>query len=1050
MSKKKVTGLDFGSNSIGWALLEADVHEKPVGLIDLGVRIFNKAVEDKTPTPKNQERRKCRLARRVLQRRARRKQAMLGYLVKLQLLPASLENHSQPEIVLNELGDPYKLRAKALDEPLTRYELGRVLLHLVQRRGFLSNKKTLLGQEMLDDPDVMAVLDEMGDNDPETKEKDKEETAFKKDISELRGKIERDNCRTLGEYLASLGKHACKRNRAHDGGHLRTDRQMYKEELNAIWKKQAESHSILDDDVKTKIERIIFHQRPLKLDPDRVGKCSLEKNYRRCRAARLEYQKFRYMLDINHLCYFDPDREEYVFLHEKEKEKLRQLFETSPKPTLAKIRKCLGFDRTIELNLDTDIKDLKGNTTACAIRKVLPEWDDYSQEKQEKLVEDLITIKKKPVLKNRLIQHWGLDGNTAVHLCMIEFEPGHSNLSSKAIKKMLPFLTKGEIYSKARIAAGYGYEQEQPEPLERLGPPPEIPNPIVQKGLHELRRVVNAIIAEHGKPDVIRIEMARDLEMNTKRYKKHMEQQKKNTQANREAEEKKKVIAKSNQTMSSRATRTDKIKYRLWKDQKELCAYSNRPIGLETLFSDQIEIDHILPLSQSLDDSYMNKVVCYARENRQKGNRTPKDAYGGNKEKWEQITQAIGRWDKGLESKRRRFYQTESELLERDFIANQLNDTRYICTEARKYLESLGVKITFTRGVMTDWLRHHWDLNRLLGETGEKERDDHRHHAIDAVVTACIDKGFYDVLVRNAKRLNADERTGLTMRDLLTDPPWPELRDETERHIEKVIVSHVPIRKISGALHEDTGAGFIEGVGTVYRKILDGTITLAQVNKIIDPIVKKQVLTHIEKYSNKPKVPWDKLNSDLFKRLVKEAFSEEKTVYHKDGTTPIKRVRTLQRKMKKKDLENMKHGIVDKQGKPFKWMTYGNTHHVEIIKHKKTQKYKGVFVTMMEAAHRVRGIKRNKCPVVRIDHGEHYEFLMALHINDLVAIKNGSGQAVYRIQKLDRLINKLMLRLHTASTIDNLNEEIHKSISTLMETYQMQKINVNAIGKIIE
>ena len=747
--------------------------------------------------------------------------------------------------------------------------------------------------------------------------------------------------------------------------------------------------------------------------------------------------------------YFDPDKEEYVFLDEKGKEKLRRLFETNRKPTLARIRKCLGFPRTIEFQLDTDIKDLKGNTTACAIRAVLPEWDDYSQEKQEKLAEDLITIKKKSVLKNRLIQHWGLDGNTAVRLCMIEFEPGHSNLSSKAIKKMLPFLMEGKIYSDARETAGYGYEQKQPESVERLRLPPEIPNPIVQKGLHELRRVVNAIIADHEKPDVIRIEMARDLEMNTKRYKKHMARQKENAKANQEAEEKKSAIAESNRTMSSRATRTDKIKYRLWKDQKGLCAYSNQPIGLETLFSDQVEIDHILPLSQSLDASYMNKVVCYAHENRQKGNKTPKDAYGGNKEKWGQITQAIGRWDKGLESKRNKFYRTESDLAETDFIANQLNDTRYICTETRKYLASLGVKITFTRGMMIDWLRHRWDLNRLLGKTGEKERDDHRHTAIDAVVTACIDEGFYDALAKNSKRLNAGERTGLPMRDLLPDPPCPRLRDETKMHLEKVIVSHVPIRKISGALHEDTGAGFIEGVGTVYRKSLDSTITLSQVKKIIDPIVKKQVVAHLERYSNKPIVPWDKFDKDSFKRLAKEAFSREKTVYHKDGTTPIKRVRTLQAKMKKRDLENKKHGIVDKQGKPFKWMKYGNIHHVEIIRHKKTQKYKGVFVTMMEAAHRARGIKRNKCPIVKIDHGEHHEFLMTLHINDLVAIKNGSELGLYRVQKLDQLINMLMLRLHTASTTDNPSEELHKPISTLMNTYQMRKVNVNAIGKII-
>ena len=161
---KYILGLDLGSNSIGWALLRANAAGKPTGLVDLGSRIFNKAVEDKTPKPKNEKRRDSRLARRVVQRRARRRQRMLNYLVRLNLLPTNLKDSSQLEKVLNELGDPYCLRAKALDSPLGGYELGRVFLHLVQRRGFLSSRKTLLGQEMLDDPDVQEVLAELGED----------------------------------------------------------------------------------------------------------------------------------------------------------------------------------------------------------------------------------------------------------------------------------------------------------------------------------------------------------------------------------------------------------------------------------------------------------------------------------------------------------------------------------------------------------------------------------------------------------------------------------------------------------------------------------------------------------------------------------------------------------------------------------------------------------------------------------------------------------------------------------------------------------------------
>ena len=125
----------------------------------------------------------------------------------------------------------------------------------------------------------------------------------------------------------------------------------------------------------------------------------------------------------------------------------------------------------------------------------------------------------------------------------------------------------------------------------------------------------------------------------------------------------------------------------------------------------------------------MNKVVCYAEENRAKANRTPADAFGNDEDKWNQITQAIVRWGKPLKSKRERFYKREADLLDRDFIGSQLTDTRYISREAGSYLKTLGVEVTFPKAVFTAQLRHQWGLNSLLGDTEKKERADHRHHA---------------------------------------------------------------------------------------------------------------------------------------------------------------------------------------------------------------------------------------------------------------------------------------------------------------------------------
>lgn len=1025
---KKILGLDLGSNSLGWALLSSE-GDTPTAIIDLGVRIFNKAVEEKTPTPKNAKRRERRLARRVLQRRARRKQRMLNYLVSRDFLPKELHDSHQPEIILNELGDPYQLRAKALDEALTSYELGRVLLHLVQRRGFLSNKKTLLGQDMLDDPDVIAVLEESGDDKPEAT-KDAEESAFKNDISKLKKNIDDAGCRTLGEYLSTLDFHDCKRNRSRDGGHLRTDRQMYRDELDAIWSKQSAYHPSLTEEVKFQLEEIIFFQRPLKLKTDRIGKCSLEKRHKRCEIARLEYQKFRYLQDINNLQYLDHNTDTMVTLPDEDKEKLCEYFEHTAAPTFVGIRKILGL-KGVDFNLETDNKKLKGNTTACAIRKVLPEWDKFEEGKQYALMEDLLSIKKKTALKKRLQNHWGLDGKTAVSLCMLELEPGHGSHSLKAVKRLLPYLQDGDIYSSAREQAGYGYEQAEMEALDKLGAPPEIPNPIVQKGLHEIRRVVNAIIAEYGKPDVIRIEMARDLEMNTERYKKFIKQQNENTKANDKAVDEYKVIASRNPHlgMSQYPSKTDKIKYRLWRDQDMRCAYSGKQINMTTLFSAEVEIDHILPFSQSLDDSYMNKVVCFASENRYKGNRTPMDAFGGNEEKWGQITSAISRWKdkKKLRSKIDRFYKKAADLSDRDFIGSQLTDTRYISKEAGNYLKTLGVDVTYTKGVMTSWLRNHWQLNDLIGETDKKERTDHRHHAIDAVVTACIGRRFYNTLASNAK---IQEGKGLSMNDLLTDPPFDALKQELGAKLKAMIVSFQPQRKISGEFHEETGAGFIEGVGTVYRKNLDGDFN--QVDGIIDPVVKEQVRQHLSNFNNNPK----------------QAFAENVTVFHKDGKTPIKRVRVKQSGKSYQELESSRFGIRNKEGNIFRWMAYGNLHHVEIIKNKNTGKYKGVYITVMEAAKRARGVDmRNPVAIVRENHGDSYEFVMCLHKNDLVSIQIGGTKQFYRVQVLEQPY-KLELRLHTAATLQNMDEALRKSINSLMMDYAMTKHITNAIGKL--
>ena len=210
---------------------------------------------------------------------------------------------------------------------------------------------------------------------------------------------------------------------------------------------------------------------------------------------------------------------------------------------------------------------------------------------------------------------------------------------------------------------------------------------------------------------------------------------------------------------------------------------------------------------------------------------------------------------------------------------------------------------------------------------------------------------------------------------------------------------------------------------------------VTQIDKIIDPVVREQVRKHLANNGNDPK---------------QEAFADDKSVVHKNGaTTPIKRVRVRQSKVPDLDtLKKTKFGVRDRQGKVFKWMAYGNTHHVEIIRHRKTGKSEGRFVTAMEAAHRARGVNGPKRPVIQTDHGEAYEFVMVLHINDLVSVEEDGKRKVYRVQKFEQDRSRLEIRLHTAATLTNKAEGLRKSISTLVKDYSLQKHRVNAIGKL--
>lgn len=1024
-----VIGLDVGTNSIGWSVIK---NGEPMEFIDCGSRIFIRSVEDKSLTPKNRKRRESRLQRRQIQRRSRRKSRLRNYLILKDFLPETLKNNPAPEEELNRLGNPYIIRAKALDEELTPYEFGRAILHLGTRRGFLSNRKTSFG-DLINDVNSCEILEK---EDEDAAAKDKEEGKLKEEIKKLRDNIYKDGSRTLGEYLAGLSR---KRNRGsfHD---RHTDRSMYSEEFSEIWKKQSSLNpKLYNEKTRKELEEIIFFQRPLKLKPDRVGRCSFEPNLQRTRQGRIEYQRFRYWQDINNLSYYDSETGETgIELSKEQRKKLAEALELTRELTWAELKTLLGLHKKTTFNLqkvEGKKKNLKGNRTACDIRKVIGDkWDSLKDPQQKLLVEDIISYKSKTGLKKRLAGKWNFSEEEATRLAVVELEEGHANLSLKAIKKILPQMQKGKKYSHnpegsrektgAIQAAGYGVTSNNGGNLDILPPPPWIPNPIVQKALHEIRRVINSIIRKYGKPSAIRIEMARDLEMNTKKYRQFLARQNENTKANEEAVEQYDIIRDKNPHLELRKNISyqDKLKYRLWKESGKRCAYSGKSIGMTELFTHATEVDHILPYKKTLDNSYMNKVVCLSEENRRKGDKTPWEAFGGTS-RWDEILTI----SKDFPSPKRKNILTKE--LPDDFINNQLNDTRYISTETRKYLEKLGCDITFTKGGATSWLRHQWGLNSLLGSNEKKSRDDHRHHAIDATVIALTDRSLYQKIIHLASESDADSIS--PEHGMEVPPQIPELRNNLSERLDTLIVSHSTNRKLAGAFHEETAYGIRKRdngkLGVVVRKMLVD-MTDRDKENIVCPIIKKAVELYVWERGGKTK--------QAMKRL------REEPLLHPRTRDEIRRARVWVSETLNRD-SYWEHIAPWDKDETLRILPYGNNHHVEIIRSHENGKYESRFVTTMEAAKRARRLKQS---IIQTYHGEDWEYITYLCINDTVSIEENGKRNFYRVQTLDPDGKRIILRLHTAAKTDNKNEQRRIVISKLIRDLKMRKESVDVLG----
>ncbi len=879
-----ILGLDLGSQSVGWALVEKE-GENLTRILRAGVRVFEAGTEGDIEGGRDESRgvtrRNKRLVRRQIRRRRQRARALYAELSRAGLLPPLAPAPGRPLAILiqqqiNQLDVelrekyknhpavqqlPYLLRARALDHPLEPYELGRVLYHLGQRRGFKSNRKAERGKTARADDSAAAS----------------EKSVVYQGIDTLEAAIRQSGARTLGEYLSRLDP-AKERIR-----HRYTHRRMYEDEFNQVWAAQRGHHPALTQELKDRLFEILFSQRPLRDTEDLVGECAWLPGEKRAPVWTLDYQRYRLLQTVNHLRVAE-NRSAPRPLTPEERQRLIAELETQATLSIAQAKKILGLRRAEFTLEEGGEKQLPGNTVAARFLGILgpSQWSGLGAERQSGLVECVAKAETDEALEQTLVHEWGFSTEVARRISReISLPSGYAPVSLAAIRRVLPYLEQGLSIQEARMTAGISLERPVDvhpllPPLTESGVP--VYNPAVKRALTEMRKVVNAIIRRYGKPDEIHIETARELR---KTREERMEDSKRMRKREQEKAEILRRIHKEVGIEMDLISRDDVLKGLLWDECEGHCPYCGQSLGgFSSLYGEnpQAQIEHIIPFSRSLDNSFVNLTLAHVHCNHEKGDRTPWEAYGTDPDRWDQILQRVstfkGAYAKAKLNRFRMDQQAVQDLLAQ-FSSRHLNDTRAATVAAARYLSLLfggeivngERKILKPTGQVTAYLRDVWGLNGLIpsihrearGEQPDdptpriKGRDDHRHHAIDAVVVALCNQRWIQVL-SEANRGAAAARRRLFAP---VPPPWVGFKEELRGILKSMNISFRPDHRVTGPLHKETFYTKIrqnEKGGDVVRVRVPVTgLSAKEVESIADPLVREVVKAKLQEVGGEPK-----------------------------------------------------------------------------------------------------------------------------------------------------------------------------------------------------
>jgi CRISPR-associated endonuclease Csn1 len=1011
--------------------------------------------------------------------------------------------------------NPYELRNKALTDKVSLEEIGRIFYHLIQRRGFLSNSR----KGGSDDGAIFKGNPKEGKiGIIETQEHIQDKT-----LGSYLFKIYPKENQPFQDGLERIRNRYTTRKMYVDEFEMIWDKQkQFHAVLNDKLKQGIGGRKV--DGYKE--DGILFHQRPLRSQKHLVGNCSFEPTKTKCPLSAIPFEQFRVWQWVNTVEYNGKK------ISQEEKEKIVLFLYANEKLDFKKIRKVIGRDSAeFKFNYKDDDKIVGTYTISNLSNKKYfgNKWFEFSEKEQEDIWHVLYFFDSKSNLKEYAIKNWGFNEDQAIAISKFNVKDGYSSLSRKAILNMLPFLQMGFTYDVSVVLGGvkntfgkdweklseekrnffydnvyeivrsktkggfidvikgilrddYGVSDNQmrklyhhsatidvAELLEKLPMGKEadkqiqaIRNPIVITALFELRKLVNELIDEHGVLDEIKVEMARDLKISKSQRNTIRRDQKR---LERENDRIKEEVLKY-----THLSHDNILKFKLWEECKKTCAYTGKAISVTQLFSGEVQIEHIHPWSRSLNDSFANKTLCYADENRKKGDKTPYEFYGSYELNWSGIKERAlklfsdtAAYPKAYQ-KFKRFVQVK---FDDDFSSRQLNDTRYISKEAKDYLSLVCKKVNVAPGQMTANLRQKWGLNHILNaENDSKSREDHRHHAIDALVMACGKTSYLQELSRWNRY---DRRPELKNFPL----PWEGFNFEAEKAVEKILISHKRIANditvrthkcekngkthtnvgvaARGQLHKETVFGKRDFNGEEafhVRKAIDSLTTLKQIEKVVDESIRTLILKRIQELGGfvKEKVP----ANTFF--IVDENGLKKPQIFlpNKNGApVPISKVRM---KENFSGAEKLKENVNQ-------WVNPRNNHHVLIyIDEKDNLKEEVVsFWTVVER-------KRTGEPVYKLPFGGK-EIVTTLHINDMFLLGLNEDEInwedldydllkvhLFRVQSLSSKYYEFRqsINANSQNKVSPFYEQIRGfgSGKTGWDSFNPIKVNVSVSGKI--